>query len=331
MSAGVVLRNSGGGGMGFIVAQEKLLLLLLLLLVVAACQTVPTTPLKSFSESMAAVGETNKAILADLALPETRHISAACLHEAAMTASTTDPPRTATEAGMEVLQIHTGTLSALVSDGSSDETSAQLKSASNNLLVIGAALTGLSALALAQQNAGPNDQNPPSGANLQVFNPTMVSAVAGAIMILAPLLDQAAAQPSRAEARQLIMTGEKQVHVIVAAERDSIRGIWCIHFSDWQDQIQRANPKDPEFAAAIHDVETWRAIMSDYYVVLDQLDEAWTKTVAAIQSPQSETMAALTDLTEKIKAESNMLAKAYAALRSSRKAHGGAAGAPAFR
>lgn len=283
---------------------------LVLLVAVTACQTVPTTQLKSFSDSLVAVQDANKPIFADLALAEGRaaanrpdpcpdlHQIAVpgstpirngfCLPEAATTASNTDPPDTAAfKAGMEVLQVYTGTLSTLASGGSSAETSAQLESAANNLLAIGAALTG-----------------------------SIAPVVTGAIKVLAPLVDQAAAQLSKAEARRLILTGQKQVHDIIAAERNAVPAIWDTTTADWRHQLLRINPKDTEGAATLRaKIETYRTIMSNYVVMLDRLDAAWTKTVAATTSPQPETLADLAALTEQLKAESDMLAKTYAELR----------------
>jgi hypothetical protein len=283
---------------------------LVLLVTVSACETVPTGELKSFSASLAAVQDANKPIFADLALAETRATSnrpdpcpnlhqiavpggtpirnGFCLSEAATTASNTDPPDTAAfKAGMEVLQIYVGTLSTLASGESSAETSAQLAMAANNLLAIGAALTG-----------------------------AIAPAVTGAIKVLAPLIDQAAAQLSKAEARRLILTGNKQAHDVIAAERNAVPAIWDTVTADWRHQLLHIDPKDTAGAAASRaKIETYRTIMSNYVVMLDRLDAAWTKTVTATNSPQPETLAGLAALTEQLKAESDVLAKTFAELR----------------
>lgn len=283
---------------------------LVLLVSVTACETVPTAQLKSFSDSLAAVQDANKPIFADLALAEGATASnrpdpcpnlhqiavpggtpirnGFCLSEAATTAGHTDPPDTAAfKAGMKVLQIYANTLATLASGGSTVETSAQLAIAANNLQAIGATLTG-----------------------------SIAPTVAGAIKVLAPLIDQAATQLSKAEARRLVLTGNKQAHDIIVAERNSVPAIWDTVTADLRRQLLRINPKDIEGAAALRaKIETYRTIMSNYAAMLDRLDAAWTKTVAATNSPQPETLADLAALTDQLKIESDVLAKTYAELR----------------
>jgi hypothetical protein len=279
----------------------------------AGCAAVPTAQLAAFSQSLAAVRQADQPIFADLALAEERSASnradpcpdqpslavpggapirnGFCLLEVASVAGIAEPPDTAAfKAGMEALQIYTGTLTTLAAADSAADTSAQLQTAAGNLAGIAQAL--------------------------KIGGAGFAAAITGPIGALAPLIDQAAAQFSRDEARRLILSGSEQVHAIIAAERAAVPAIWNIITSDWRDELTLISPKDFQGAARLRArIETYRAILSNYAIMLGLLDTAWTETVAATTNPQPATLSDLVALTGQLRTSSETLARAYASLR----------------
>jgi hypothetical protein len=288
------------------------------LVLLTGCQSVPTAQLKAFTDSLAAVQEADKPIFADLAQAEMRGALARpdacpdmpsipvpvpggqltqirdgfCLKEVTATANIADPPDTmAFKGGMEALQVYAGTLNTLASGASANDTAAQLQSAAGNLLGIASALN--------------------------LVGSAFAPAISGAIGALASLVTQASQQLSKAEARRLILSGDQHVHELIAAERAAVPSIWAVITGDWRSQLRRVKPGDTQTAATLRGkIETYRTIMSNYIIMLDRLDTAWTKTVKATNDPQPTTLADLVTLSGQLKADADTLAKAYAFLRS---------------
>lgn len=280
----------------------------------AGCQSVPTDQLKAFSDSLTAVQEADKPIFADLAQAEFKGAVARpdacrdqvtipvpggpavrdgfCLKDVGATASIVDPPDTTVfKAGMNALQVYTGTLNTLASGASASDTAAQLQSAAGNLLGI--------------------------ASTLRLIGSAVAPAISGAIGALAPLVTQASQQLSKTEAVRLILSGDQHVHALIAAERAAVPDIWLAITWDWRRQLRHVDPRDTQTGATLRGkIETYRTIMSNYIIMLDRLDTAWTKTVKATNDPQPATLADLVTLSGQLKSDSDTLAKAHAFLRS---------------
>ena len=294
-----------------VASAARLIAGLLPLVMLACCNSVPTEQLKTFTASLSAVQEADKPIFADLAVAETRGQGnradpcpdmppiplpggskvrdGFCMQELGTAAG--DPPATAQfKAGMDALQLYTSTLNVLASNANGTDASAQLKTISGNLLGIA------SGLKLVGTAVGPE--------------------VSGVIEVLGALVDQAAAQLSKEEARRLILKGADTVHELIKKEKAAAPNIWNIVTSDWRDGLKRIGPHDIQGAKDLQSkVETYRMIVAKYVIMLDRLDAAWSKVVDATSNPQPATLAELAVLSGQLKTDSDTLTQAFATLR----------------
>jgi len=274
-----------------------------------ACQSVPTEQLKAFSTSLTAVQESNKPIFADLAVAELRserRTSKACptidvldfggvqvrdgfcLAEASLNADDAVAPQTAIlQTGFDAIRQYTDSLLVLAEAKSASDTSAELKGIAANLQGL-ATIVGLASVA-----------------NLPIVP---------AITAMSVVIDKAAAQLSKAEARRLILEGGEHVLKVIAAERNAIPQMRALITHDWI--AQRAHVRDvPGRRALGEKINGYDRILSNYALMLDRLSAAWSKAVSATTAPHPVTLTELTTLTSQVKADADAVAKAFAILR----------------
>ena len=137
--------------------------------------------------------------------------------------------------------------------------------------------------------------------------------VEAALPALQPLLTDVVNQLSTHEARQLILKSRQPVSDLIIALRDATPSIFIAVTTDTESQF--GNPRSPTLAADKARYETYRKIAANYYVLLDQLNEAWTETVAAAQSTSSATIADLARRAGRLQADADAANRAFALLR----------------
>lgn len=277
--------------------------------ILAACTSAPVDQIHQFSKAFDAVNAAGQPLLDDLSIAERaqgqrnatiRPVSEHCSYTVMRTTGETlgfcardagyysdigDPPATRRfRQGLKVLQSYIDLMVGLAEGKATSESVAQ----ANNLLKN---LTGLVALA-----GGP-------------ASPGLGIALEG----LKPLLTDVMNQLSAREARQLILKSQAQVNNLIEALRDSAPQVFSVVTTDIETRL--GNRQSPTLAEDKIRYQSYRKIVANYYVLLDQLKGAWNETVSAAATPSPPTITDLANRTGQLQADAAAVSHAYATLR----------------
>ena len=134
-----------------------------------------------------------------------------------------------------------------------------------------------------------------------------------AITDLQPVLEDAAQQLSVRQVRRVILQGDPQVTALIDALVKSAPSVFDTVTGPTL--IRLGNRNSPTFAADKARYGAYRKIVSNYVVLLGQLREAWTQTVAATKAPSPPTLADVANRVGQLQADSAAILRVYAALR----------------
>jgi hypothetical protein len=137
--------------------------------------------------------------------------------------------------------------------------------------------------------------------------------VDAALLALRPLLTDVVNQLSAREARQLIVNSKQPVSDLIIALRDATPSVFNAVTTDTESQLGKA--RSPTLAADKAKYEAYRRIAANYYVLLDQLNDAWTETVAAAQTTSPASIAELAHRAGQLQADAEAVKRAFASLR----------------
>jgi hypothetical protein len=278
----------------------------------AACETAPVDQIHQFSQAFNAVNTAGQPLLDDLSIAErtlgqrnapnrpvppkddchytqlrsTEEVLGLCARDAPVFSDVGDPPNTRLfRKGLTTLQRYIDILVGLADGKATADTVAQANALLQNLGGV-ATLTG----------------GPAASAGLQ-----------GAIDALTPLLSDIVNQLSAREARQLILKSEKPVRALIIALRDSTPSVFNTVTTDTETRLGIRH--SPTLAADKAKYEAYRKIVANYYVLLDQLNDTWTETVAAAQTPSPTTITDIANRAGQLKADAAAVNRAYSILR----------------
>ena len=277
-----------------------------------ACVSAPVDQIHQFSKSFDAVNATGQPLLDDLAIAERalgqknartvlikgskddclynklRTIEVTlgfCARDAGYFSDIGDPRDTKRfRQGLAVLQSYINLIVALADGKSTSDTVAQANALLTNV-------AGLVVLA-----------GGPTAPGLGV-----------ALEALKPLLSDVVNQLSAREARQLILKSQEAVSNLIAALHDSAPEVFNVMTTNAETRL--GIRQSPTLAADKAKYETYRKIVANYCVLLDQLNDAWNETVAAASTPSPPTIGDLANRAGQLQADAAAVSRAYAVLR----------------
>jgi hypothetical protein len=280
-----------------------------------ACTTAPVQETKYFSQALTAANSAGQPLLDDLATAERqqgqqRAVRAAkagtacagspaapwqivgnggfirgfCVTDAAYFSELTEPPATAQFRGaLQVIQQYADALSDLAEGQSAAATRADVQT-------------------LAQNVAG----------LLSIASPV----VSGALNELKPLLDQAVQAASADEERRLIKQGAPIVGKLIDSLRQATPAIFNTLIEEPAVRLTTVDLGQPTSSSAdLNRIENYRHIIADYVVLLGKLGKAWEMLVAAVNQPDTISLADLAASSAQLNADADAIRHSLAALR----------------
>ena len=141
-------------------------------------------------------------------------------------------------------------------------------------------------------------------------------AIAPALMVLKPLLENVAKQANQAEARRLILEGAPKVTALIGVLRQAAPALFGTLIEGPAAKLLRPDAGGA-VAAEVGRVNAYRVAVSQYVVLLDRLQKAWDNTAAAAASPNvgAGRLASLVAASAELRADANAVRKGLAALR----------------
>ncbi|MGH6913032.1 MAG: hypothetical protein ACREH3_04935 [Geminicoccales bacterium] len=147
---------------------------------------------------------------------------------------------------------------------------------------------------------------------------SLAPVVGPALAALQPVIDAAAQAQNRAEMERLVVQAAPELHKLIGALQDAARPIFLVLIADRRDAITVEGLDNPQLAeAAIDRVDGYRVAVSNYAVLLGQLNHALDSLVSAFDSARSSvTLAALAEQSAELSVQADALRRTFAVLRS---------------
>lgn len=294
-------------------------------LAVAGCAGAPVQETKQFSQAFTAVNAVGQPLLDDLAVAERaqgQHLAVVqakavargvpsatenptacaapwspfgqsgfirgfCLADAGYFSGLSDPPKTLVlRRALLVIQQYADLLTSLADGTSAAAVTAQIQTLAQNASSLAALVPG----------AG-----------------TAAAALVPTVTALQPILAQAAQAASAAEERRLIRAGEPYVSKLIDSLRQAAPAMFKTLIEASATDLTAENAAT---TADLNRIEAYRTVVSDYVVLLGQLQAAWDKLVAASERGSSSAdLATIVQISTQITANADAVRRSMVVLR----------------
>jgi hypothetical protein len=289
------------------------------LLLLAGCATAPVQQVRLFNTAFADFNGASQPLFDDLAIAERRQgkevaeakarrnsyqgdcagigwmtvgfIDGFCVDDAYYFSEIGDPPATRRfREGIGVIGQYAEVLLVLAEGRNLDETSAQVQSLGANIA------------ALVSMSSGPG-----AGA-----------AFTGALAALDPIIRDAAQQKNVEEVKRLVLAGSPHVKKLIGSLRDGAPEVFnTLIFQSVKGTTDPESLTNKVVAKSHLDrIAAYRAAVSNYVVLLAELDHTFDELVVAVQRPRNTvSLALVTDRSNRLAAHADAWRRVYSALR----------------
>ena len=289
------------------------------LLFLGGCAMAPVQDVRFFNTAFTEFSEASQPLFDDLAMAERRQgkeaaeakarrnafqgncagiswmkvgfIDGFCVDDAYYFSEIGDPPATRRfREGIRVIGRYAEVLLVLAEGRNLDETSAQVQSLGGNIAALASMASG----------------------------PAAGTAFAGALAALDPIIRDAAQQKNIEEMKRLVLAGSPHVKKLIGSLRDGAPEVFnTLIFQS----VKGAT--DPESLANkvaakghLDRIAAYRAAVSNYVVLLDELEHTFDELVAAVQRPRNTaSLALITDRSNRLAAHADAWRRVYSGLR----------------
>lgn len=291
----------------------------LVLLLLAGCAMAPVQEVRFFNTAFADFSEASQPLFDDLAIAERRQgkeaaetkarrnsfqgncagigwmkvgfIDGFCVDDASYFSEIGDPPATRRfRDGIRVIGRYAEVLLLLAEGRNLDETSAQIQSLGGNIAALASMASG----------------------------PAAGTAFAGALAALDPIIRDAAQQKNVEEVKRLVLAGSSHVKKLIGSLRDGAPEVFnTLIFQSVKGATDPESLTNKVAAKGHLDrIAAYRAVVSNYVVLLAELDHTFDELVAAVQRPRSTvSLALVADRSNRLAAHADAWRRVYSALR----------------